>query len=101
MTDKNVLIQSYIDQTITAEQLREFQELLKNDPTVRRDLLLYSRLDIVIRDYVLFHDYMDDPGTRDRDDARESGLGQNRTGTEMLGRLLRNTFSGGNPETAF
>lgn len=95
MTDKNELIQRYFDQTITEEQLHEFQELLKNDPSVRSDLLLYSRLDIAIRDYVLFHDYMDDPGVRDRDNTEKTAPEpepKTATEAELVDRLLRNIF---------
>ncbi len=97
MTDPSELIQRYIDQTISEPQLREFQELLKSDPAIRRDLLLYSRLDIAIQDFVLFHDYMDDPGTRDA--GHENGSRQSKTEAESLDQLLRNVFSKRNPET--
>ncbi len=107
MTDRNELIQHYLDQTITSEQLHEFQLLLKSDPTVRRDLLLYSRLDIAIRDYVLFHDYMDDPGVRDHDaKLREPTKSQTaasqteKTEAEMLNQLLSHIFPNANSEPA-
>lgn len=98
MTDRNELLQNYIDQVITPDQLQELQELLKNDPTARRDLLLYSQLDIAIRDYVLFHNYMDEPAHEntpapvDPDSGRKS-----ETEVEVLDKLLRRIFPGPNP----
>jgi len=60
---RQTLIQRYVDQTISSEELSELQELLKSDGTVRNELLLYVRMDIAIRDYVLFHNYMDESGS--------------------------------------
>ena len=58
--DRQELIQRYVDQTISDEELYVFQEMLKNDASLREEFLLYVRMDVAIRDYVLFHNYMDD-----------------------------------------
>jgi len=58
--DRHELIQRYVDQTISDEELRRFQQMLKEDATLREELLLYVRVDIAIRDYVVFHNYMDE-----------------------------------------
>ena len=58
--DRYELIQRYVDQTISDEELRRFQQMLKEDATLREELLLYVRVDIAIRDYVVFHNYMDE-----------------------------------------
>ena len=54
------LIQRYVDQTITDDELCLFQEMLKEDASLREELLLYVRMDVAIREYVLFHNYMED-----------------------------------------
>jgi hypothetical protein len=58
--DRHELIQRYVDQTISDEELNLFQDMLKNDASLREAFLLYVRMDVAIRDYVLFHNYMDD-----------------------------------------
>jgi len=58
---RQMLIQRYVDQTITSEELSELQELLKSDADMRNELLLYVRMDMAIRGYALFHNYMDEP----------------------------------------
>lgn len=99
MTDRKELIQSYIDQVITPAQLKELQELLKVDPSVRQDLLLYTRLDILIRDYVLFHNYMDEPVHENTETPSVTAdrRGQT-TEIETLDNLLRRLFPDRNPE---
>ena len=57
--DRFELIQRYVDQTMTDEELSVFQDMLKNDTTMREAFLLYVRMDVAIQDYVLFHNYMD------------------------------------------
>ena len=68
---RQTLIQRYVDQMISSEELSELQELLKSDSTVRNELLLYVRMDIAIRDYVLFHNYMDEPGSGELSNREE------------------------------
>ena len=64
--DRHELIQRYVDQTIDDGELRRFQQMLKEDATLREELLLYVRIDVAIRDYVVFHNYMDENTREDR-----------------------------------
>jgi hypothetical protein len=73
------LIQRYVDQTISNEELRELQEMLKSDVAVRNELLLYVRMDIAIRDYVLFHNYMDETSYQEDDSNRDHETTQRAT----------------------
>lgn len=95
------LIQRYVDQTISSEELSELQELLKSDVTIRNELLLYVRMDIAIRDYVLFHNYMDEAASEElphheqvakseKESAHRAGLPDIKT---LLGKVFDQVFS--------
>lgn len=89
---RQTLIQRYIDQTITNEELSELQELLKSDVTVRNELLLYVRMDIAIRDYVLFHNYMDEPSSSETSSPEKASPTQNEAVLPELKSILGKVF---------
>ena len=99
---RQMLIQRYVDQTITPEELTQLQEMLKSDATVRNELLLYVRMDIAIRDYVLFHNYMDEPSELpcQEDVSKTKKAASQRGASPDLETVLRKVFGQGSPAAA-
>lgn len=55
------LIQKYWDQTISPQQLSEFQALLASDAAFRDQFFRFVQVDVAVEDMILFHNYMDQP----------------------------------------